>query len=165
MACKDIVWKIGPFIDGELPASEQGEVETHLGSCADCRETAMAFRHLDEVAGRQEVPPVSGQEWTRLWEGVVANPGATSNEKIVSISDARPSTWERSWSPSKKWLLVVVAAAAVFVLGVFVGSNLLDGPPPPKNNVANSADGKNPAIQHAAVQEPDAGSELDYVSE
>jgi len=167
MACKDIVWKIGPFIDGELPASERGEVEAHLDSCRDCCETAMEFRQLDELAGQQEVSPVSGQEWTRLWEGILANRDATREEKIVPISDARPSPWGRSGSPSKRWLLVAAAAAAIFVLGVFVGSNLLDGPgPEEKDVIANGENDKGKAIKHASGDKPEvSGKTIIYNGE
>jgi anti-sigma factor RsiW len=160
MACKDIVWKVGPFIDGELQASERDEVEAHLGGCEDCCEMAVKFRQLDELAGQQEVPSVSGQEWTRLWEGVLASQDAKSEEKIVPLSEAHPSLRGQSWSPSKRWLLAAAAAAAVFALGVFVGSSLLDGPGQDDRSViANDENGQEKAIQHASGYEPEISGE------
>ena len=52
---------LGPFVMGELDASEERVVEEHLENCASCSEEAEALRlvhgHLVEFAAASEAPP------------------------------------------------------------------------------------------------------------
>ncbi|MBI4604669.1 MAG: zf-HC2 domain-containing protein [Planctomycetes bacterium] len=124
MSCRNVVWKIGPLVDGELPTEERREVEAHLAACKDCVEMATQFRELDALAGRVPVPPVSGEEWALIWERIGPACLAAKEEGEEEIIQLRPAS--RTW----RWLVPAVAAAALFVLGVFVGANLGEKPSP-----------------------------------
>jgi len=123
MSCKNVVWKIGVFVDGELPLLERDEVEAHLVTCGDCRETALQFRQLDSLAGQGQVPPVASREWARLWEGILANRAALTQVEEVSLRHSSP---DRAFLASRRWLVPALAAALAFAAGVFVGSSLLE---------------------------------------
>ncbi len=110
--CKSVVWKIGPFVDGELPPTEREEVEAHLRSCTDCVEMAMEFRALDAHAARDKVPPVSGEEWARLWEGIRSRSETPGEDRAVVVARSLRM---------RKWLMPLLAAAAMLVAGVFAG--------------------------------------------
>jgi anti-sigma factor RsiW len=46
------------YIDGELPAPRRAEVETHLGTCSECRSTeALLRRTLTQMAALPEFKP------------------------------------------------------------------------------------------------------------
>ncbi len=119
VACKDIVWKIGPFVDGELPTDERAAVEEHMVNCNDCVQMAINFRQLDALAAKDSVPPVTGEEWSRLWQGVMARP----HEPIKSeaISWPRPSSF-------KYWIVPSLSAAAAALIGFTIGSLYFSGP-------------------------------------
>ena len=126
-SCKDHVWKIGPYVDGELPRAEREEVEAHLRECPDCEKLTARFRTLDSLAGRDEVPPVSAEEWSRILDNV------TRQSRLTALAP-RHRTWE--------WLVPVTSLAALLAFGVFIGRGLLEGPP----------EGKRPT---QAVTDPD----------
>jgi anti-sigma factor RsiW len=106
MSCTPYVWKVGPYVDGELPAAERDEVGRHLESCADCRELAAAFRDFDRIADGVDAPSVSAREWAAVLERV------TREERIVEVVHSR-----RRW----EWLLPAEALAALLLIGIFLG--------------------------------------------
>lgn len=132
-SCSKIVWKVGPFVDGELPSAEREEVASHLAACKDCSALALDFRKLDDVAARDKVPPVSGGEWASVLEGVLA----------LSDSQARPDARDGQivdfarHAGLRRWSLLAVAAAAIFLMGTFVGWKYLErlGPGVPRSPV------------------------------
>ena len=79
------VWKIGPYVDGELPRAEREEVEAHLRECPDCEKLTARFRTLDSLAGRDEVPPVSAEEWSRILDNVTRQSRITALASPTSI--------------------------------------------------------------------------------
>lgn len=112
MSCKEYAWKIGPYVDGELPSGERNGVEAHIQRCEDCREMAMSFRALDRLAGGVEIPSVSGREWAAMLEAVTAS------------APAQPALrTRRSW----EWLLPVASAAALLLLSLFIGKTFFEG--------------------------------------
>ena len=140
MQCKDIVWKIGPHVDGELPREETEEVETHLAGCSECAEMAVEFRRLDWTAAREKAPPVSSREWAILWEGVQSGVRPRTQENVVTLSKT---------VRARRWIApFLLGAAAMFLLGVFVGSGFFKSPEPapvlvdaPKTQPTDGTDG------------------------
>jgi len=107
-------WKVGPYVDGELPLEERDSVEAHLSGCADCRDLARTFRNLDSLVAGARPPAVSGREWSRILDRVEREP------RIVE-APARRRGWE--------WLVPIGALAALLVIGVSLGVRLLDHDP------------------------------------
>lgn len=123
MPCKDHVWKIGPYVDGELPGGEREAVEAHLRKCRDCEKMAAEFHTLDALGGRGEVPAVSGEEWSRILEAI------TRQSQLEATSTRRP-TWE--------WLVPVVSLAALLLFGVFFTRGLFE----PSSGTSGSTAGR-----------------------
>ena len=117
-ACKDIVWKIGPFVDGELPADERAQVESHLAACKDCVQMAIDFRRLDTLAANDHAPQVSGEEWARLWQGVVAGSHKLVEPQVISL----PRPLHR-----RNWFLPLVSTAAAALMGLAIGYGYFGG--------------------------------------
>ena len=148
-SCHSLVWKIGPYVDGELCREECDEVEAHLAGCQDCAKTAREFRQLDQLA-QEKVPPVSGEEWSKLWGKVTAclqskhgshalpddaagesgtgkSSTAKSSVKVVEIAaGASAPGIQARWLP--KWALIAGVAAAL-IFGVSLGFHLASSPP------------------------------------
>lgn len=53
MRCADIEHDLGCFVDGELAAPEQREVESHLHDCKACRELVAEQRRLKQALRRE----------------------------------------------------------------------------------------------------------------
>ena len=105
--CTDFECLIGPFVDGELPVGEVSRLEEHLDDCEACRTLAEQLRSFDDLARSSlaEPPAVSAQEWGSMWESIRSEGAATRHS-------SPPSNRRRH--------VRVVAAAALFLLGVFV---------------------------------------------
>jgi anti-sigma factor RsiW len=97
MSCKDVEMLLDDYVDGDLGAREQGEVESHLARCADCR------RALDELRGLQEAVGALPRDLT---------PGRDLLPAIreVALRHGRGETYFRPG------LRLVAAAAAVVIL-------------------------------------------------
>ena len=120
--CKENLWKIGPYVDGELPEAERQSLESSLRDCPDCRQLVEVFRRLDGVAAADRPPPVSGHDWARILDGV------TREKKIATLPPRRRG---------RDWLVPLAAAAALVVLALFLGRGLFD--PGPSTDIANGA--------------------------
>lgn len=121
-SCSKTVWKVGPFVDGELPPAEREEVASHLASCKDCSALALEFRKLDDFAARDKVPPVSGGEWASVWEGVLAQGDSQAGP---DAGDGQVLDFGRHGG-LRRWAIFAAAAAAIFLLGTFVGWRYLE---------------------------------------
>jgi anti-sigma factor RsiW len=113
MSCSKFTWKVGPYVDGELSIPERDAVESHLERCPDCKQLALDFRALDRLAGH-EVPPVSPAEWSAMLQRVLSEPR-------LAISLPRQRRWEL--------LAPVLSIAALVILTVLLGPNLVRSPP------------------------------------
>jgi anti-sigma factor RsiW len=85
------------YVDGELPAARRGEVEAHLGGCADCRATeALLRRTLEPLATLPEFVP-----------------SASMRREVLAKVDALPPTLrERLRALLRPGVLVPAAAVA-----------------------------------------------------
>ncbi len=94
--------RLNEFLDRGLDPRRQGEIESHLRRCEDCRST------LDElsaiVRAASELPPIAPPE--RIWESVAA-----SLIERKSFARKSGSRWRSAFYPA-------LAAAAAILLGV-----------------------------------------------
>jgi anti-sigma factor RsiW len=181
-SCHSILRKVGPYVDGELCLEECEEVAAHLARCQDCSRTATEFRDLDRLA-EEKVPPVSGEDWSKLWERIRAQPPrALRDEDIMAgslslapycVSPELAGISERTSARYfarrglQRWALPAAAAAAVLLGLFFIGFHGLDSPrvteAPPKEPTENYGDrdvhvsGPRPVIQ-----DDDSGTTLMY---
>lgn len=87
--------KLSDYLDGGLDRSAESDVATHLGSCAECRETLSDLRSLKGAAASLERLEPSKEVWKR----VAASIGAPRR------------TWWRPLLPVAAVLLVGTTAA------------------------------------------------------
>jgi anti-sigma factor RsiW len=98
MTCEELDIRLDDWVDGALTGDAARELEAHLATCESCRERERALRQLLAHAAalpRSVAPPHD------LWPG---------------IADEVGRGW--SWSGGRGFQLVMLAAAAVVVLGV-----------------------------------------------
>lgn len=98
--------RLSEYVDGDLPPDLRGELETHLGGCADCRAVVADLERIRERAaalGDREPP-------RDLWPGIAARIGAAPAPAVTPI--------RRRWS----FTLPQLAAAAVVLLALGAGS-------------------------------------------
>ena len=111
MNCRQAKELLIPFLDGELPAQLQAEVEEHLAACDDCaRERdllAASWRSLE----RYETPKVSAGFTVNLMARIRSRKGAAAPAQLRQ----RP-TFSR-YRQRLAW-----AAAACLVVGVGIGA-------------------------------------------
>jgi anti-sigma factor RsiW len=58
MACKELVEVITDYLEGTLPASDRVRFDTHLSTCAACREYVEQMRTLIRLSGSLTVETI-----------------------------------------------------------------------------------------------------------
>jgi anti-sigma factor RsiW len=82
MSCQEIEHSILDFQENRLSPAQRAEVETHLNSCADCRQLARQLRQLDAaLSASVKVPALSAGFDRRLRERIQAAPAALSEAR------------------------------------------------------------------------------------
>ena len=110
MNCTDIQDKLSPYVDGELPDGERGEVEVHLESCGECRQTLEGLRAQHSELDTAFQP--------------LREKAEASADKIIA---ALPAAGPKRFGP--RWLPIVFAAAAGFLVAFLIFG--LQPPPEP----------------------------------
>lgn len=115
------------YIDGELPAKYQAEVESHLSSCEKCRKELEALRKIQAVLKKdsknieltqEEMDKSYERLMARLSYSKVTNAAKETSGKIFKFlpaSDNSTSAKEKKYG-TFKYIAGAVAAAAVFAL-------------------------------------------------
>jgi anti-sigma factor RsiW len=60
--CKALVIKLNKYIDDELPASERQDIEKHLESCHECRQTLSELQLTDKTEPFSHFPATTGTD-------------------------------------------------------------------------------------------------------
>jgi len=72
MNCQGFQDKVFEYLDEELSASAQSEIEAHLESCAACRHVVQTHRALAARIHRETAPLLFRPEWTQRMEAALA---------------------------------------------------------------------------------------------
>jgi anti-sigma factor RsiW len=99
---------LSELLDGGLPSDQVRELERHLETCAECRETLAQLRAVKQRAGALVDPPAPDD----LWAGIASRIG-TAGSTSASRAPIVPLPRRRSFAT---WLVPVVAAAAALAL-------------------------------------------------
>ena len=70
MNCEDVIHELSDFIDGDLDAALQQELESHLQDCRDCRLVVDQTRKTIEIFCDCEPIELPGEVRNRLHEAV-----------------------------------------------------------------------------------------------
>ena len=114
---------LGPYVLGELTASEEAEMDRHLEACPNCRRELDQIRQTHDLLQKLPTPP------PELKARVIAN--ATSSPQSGS------SRW-KLWIPAAAALLV----AAVLGLSIYFFTSSPDGVPLSATALAPGAGGE-----------------------
>ena len=98
-------YRLGGYVDGELPPAERAMVEEHLGACPACRAELQRLRRLGEMWRELEPPAMPAGAMARLHDSI---------DWVLTAGIRRLAGWS--------------AAAAAIVLGVCTFSLVRSGP-------------------------------------
>jgi hypothetical protein len=109
-SCRSLREDFSAYLDGELPANQEGEVRAHLSDCEACASFLTQLRGVDDLLHGLQRPTVPGSMLSSVQAQVeqVERDGSSSEQSTV----ARPSFRNESWT----WVAPLAAAAAVLVL-------------------------------------------------
>ena len=113
--CEPFRSRLGRWLDRELPAGEQGEMDSHLSACPSCRKVAEEYRTM---AG-----------WVRQSRGLesVAPPVEVFWQRLRASLPERRKGWRSFWQTLQQWArqpryqlalagaMVLVVLATVFL--------------------------------------------------
>ena len=118
---EELLKKVGAYVDGELPPEEREAMENQLQTNANYREAAGTYRWLDDLASRDTVPEVTGEEWARVWDRINEQKGRELQSAPLDSTDSfghGESAAEKIIRPRFGRLVMGVAAAlAIAVVG------------------------------------------------
>ena len=100
--------RLSAYLDGELPASERAEVETHLATCAECTALLAALGEVDEVGRELPVEAPSGyfDSFAGRVRARIAEEGAPRTRAAPPRARRRLPAW--TWAAAAALLLAVV---------------------------------------------------------
>jgi anti-sigma factor RsiW len=112
--CRRVTERLTPYVDGELPAGERGEVATHLRACPPCERLATS-----ETGGRTVLRQAAQRSDVESLAPVPLPPGLRSRCEMLAREYAAAAAGERSPSP---WRLRAISVALAALLMVFTAS-------------------------------------------
>ena len=118
--CSRIDTLVTPFVDGELPESEQQAISSHIAACPPCRAKVASERCIRSLMRQRRddlsacAPPALKARCARLAASRAAD-SLTSVLPMSARSTPRISTWWRA-----RLMPVGVAAALVLIVGTLV---------------------------------------------
>jgi anti-sigma factor RsiW len=101
MNCRDVEKTLSAYLDGELPAGRKEAAASHLASCDACRSRLA--------------------EWQAVWKALDAIPAAEPSPLFRSRVLTRVRGTRTSVSGRIERFLIPVSAAAVALLGFWIG--------------------------------------------
>lgn len=109
---------------GDIDTRQEKQLEAHLASCPACRAILTEFREVRETLGKPQRPDLPAHFWESYWERLI--------KRMDHEPPPSPSLWERllsfrlvRWAP----IAQVASAAAVLVLGIFIGRTFFQSEP------------------------------------
>ena len=113
--CKALVIKLNKYIDDELPASERQNIEKHLESCHECRQTLSELQLTDKMIKTAQSLPEIQVDVERSWQAF---------ESRLNLSSTFQQQLERIWSQFKAWfkkpIVWMPAAFATATVGLLL---------------------------------------------
>jgi len=109
---------LASYLDGEAPAGDRARIETHIQSCACCRDCLARERAVHEAlrARRSGLRTCASDRLKARCAAYAARTPAASASNL-SPAAVRPSAIRR-WAPMSVAAALVLAVAAVFGLGL-----------------------------------------------
>jgi anti-sigma factor RsiW len=115
--CRRVTERLTPYVDGELPAGERGEVDTHLRDCPPCERLAAS-----ETGGRTVLREAAHRRQIESLAPVPLPPGLRSRCEMLAREYAERAAAGRAVSAASPWRLRAISVALAAVLMVFTAS-------------------------------------------
>ena len=162
MSCKSVSDKLGAYVDGELVGFEREQVEGHLDQCKVCCTLAEDLQKLDALAASQEVPTVTGEEWSRMFQGILERSEVAVEAPVPLRERVRTSarTIFDLWSLRRVRLATACLAAAVLI-GFALRFAIFDGAPPASRDGVARIEGTEGKVEAGSPSGSEAKTE-DY---
>jgi len=108
--------KLSDYLDGELNAAEQAELEEHLSSCAECSAVLERLRQVvNRAQGLEDQPPAND-----LWSGIAERIGAMP--AVSDLAEHRQRKQSRLRERRFSFSLPQLAAASIALMVLSAGS-------------------------------------------
>ena len=98
---------------GELPEGRAREFQAHLDACGECREEFARMRATLQVMDRREIADPGAVYWDSFWDRL--------EEKLPPVQGEGANVVKLAPASRSGWLYRSVAAAAILLLGIFIG--------------------------------------------
>lgn len=127
-ACGDLDERLTPFVDGEATEADRAAVGAHLAACPPCRKHADDERTARDLVREHRAglcPPAPAalrDRCARLRDAYGDSAGAADSGVPIG---ARVGSTLRRWAPLSVAATLVLAVAAVFLLGLNDGAQAL----------------------------------------
>lgn len=131
------------FVDAlynELTMADQRWFDAHLASCSDCKAEFKRLQGTLRIMDEREQASPSAEFWEGYWDRLAEKLPESNRETVKNVH-------KMPVSPMWQWSYRAVAAAAILVVGIFLGRNLFTP------GILPSSDKENDLIQAAAVQD------------
>ena len=137
--CRDYREWFAEALYGELPEGRTREIQAHLDACGECREELARMRATLQVMDRREATDPGAAYWDSFWDRL--------EQKLPPVQGEGANIVKLAPTSRSGWLYRSVAAAAILLLGIFIGKTFFS-PAIDPNKIAKTDD---PLLQAAAV--------------
>ncbi len=113
MNCNDetIKEQLPAYVEGKLAKPEQGLVEAHLATCADCRKELSLLKMMSEEA----VPDPGEAFWSEMPDVIYREVRRSREKKHISFADILNALLIPRWAWATAGVIVIAIAASFFV--------------------------------------------------
>jgi anti-sigma factor RsiW len=114
--CRRVTERLTPYVDGELPPGERGDIDTHIRACPPCERLAAS-----ETGGRTVLREAAHRADVDSLAPVPLPPGLRSRCEMLAREYASGAARSAATSPSP-WRLRAIPVALAALLMVFTAS-------------------------------------------
>jgi anti-sigma factor RsiW len=120
MTCQLVQSLLDDYIDGDLSASQTGEIESHLAQCTACKQEYLRSAELRRLLSSRAAPDPGTQYFREVTELILARTvDQTESEQRTFRASADSS---RIRAPFYRSLIAAAASIGLFVTSLYVGS-------------------------------------------
>ncbi|MFN7983868.1 MAG: HEAT repeat domain-containing protein [Vicinamibacterales bacterium] len=129
MRCEEVRTHYVEHLAGTLDATDVEALETHLASCAECREEHSGFEEVWNAMGRLPAGPVPSRRLRERLSAMVAAERASGQSRPASREMDGPVVSSPPW-PVRTRLAQLAVAASLLLVGAIAGRASVRAPLP-----------------------------------
>ena len=114
--------RIPEALYGELEMKTKGKLDRHVAACPACAELFREMKETLEAMAEDPTPDPGPDFWEGYWDGLVSRMGREALGSGSALSPVRTSG--RRFHPWTRLALGTAAAAALVLIGIFIGRTL-----------------------------------------